>query len=558
MPQAFLHHLAPFIARASQAQADDQQLLVQLAQLGDDLAPKFDLQGYQQHNDVAGEAQRVMIAIESQIRHWHDEWKQRQPMRQMSQDFADRFVLLIFGKVNAGKSSLINYLAEVLGSTLQVTPAFFQLQHGERISIPGPLTEGATETTSHIQGVMLGAHLVIIDTPGLHSVTPENAALTRRYTDAADAVIWLTPSTNPGLVHELQELESEIRLGKPVLPVISRSDTVEESLDPVSGELQSRCIPKDPHRRQAQQQDVYSRASEQLAARKNQLKHPVSLSVFCARQHPDSDHGFPGFYTSLGLLLEQATTHKGQKWQAQQAGFWQREVQPQLRQLPPRLLKLQQNIDRQRQQLQQIQQRCQLEICARLTEQWPSLVAQHCQPDGETALLRHYQTLFTDLANKVIEPELASFFATMPKADSLLSPDAIGRYQQTLIEYQVPIGQARKQRGQLLGSLVGGALGLLGGPLGSAVGGVIGALAGGALSGKVQYRTETTQGSVNSSAVLQQGVEAIELDVTASLERLIADLDARHLAPVDQYCQHALTTLAPFCTTEQPSPILAG
>jgi hypothetical protein len=29
----------------------------------------------------------------------------------------------------------------------------------------------------------------MLDTPGLHSVTPENAALTQRFTDSADGVL---------------------------------------------------------------------------------------------------------------------------------------------------------------------------------------------------------------------------------------------------------------------------------------------------------------------------------------------------------------------------------
>ncbi len=553
MTQAFLHHLGPFVARASQAHADDQQMLTRLQQLADDLSPRLNLQGLHQHNEVAIEAQCQMIATESQVRHWHSEWQQRQPMRQMSQDFADRFVLLVFGKVNAGKSTLINYLARELALALQVTPHFFQLQDGKRVSIPGPLEEGATETTSHIQGVMLGQHLVIIDTPGLHSVTPENAALTRRYTDAADAVIWLTPSTNPGLVHELNELEGEIRLGKPVLPVISRSDTVEETLDPVSGELLSRWVPKDPLRRQAQQQDVFDRACEHLCAHQNLLWQPVSLSVRCAMQQPDSDPGLPTVYASLGKLVQQATAQKGHKWQIQQEGFWQREVRAQLQQLPPRLRALQQQIKQQRQQLSHIQQGCQLEMSAHLTALWPSLVSQHSHSGGETALLASYRAAFAELEKNVIAPKLAPFFAALPKADSLLNTDALGCYKQQLIEYQVPVGLARKQRGLLMGSLLGGALGLFGGPIGALVGGSVGAWVGGAISGDIHYRTETTSAGVDTSSVLQQGIPAIEQDVQHVLERLMTGLTSRYLDPVANYCQHALTTLAPLCDEKTQS-----
>ena len=556
MPHIFLHELDAFVNSATQAHTDDQQMLRRLQQLADELAPTFQLEGYQSDNALAGEARQLMIALASQLRHWHDEWQQRQPMRQMSESFADRLVLLVFGKVNAGKSSLINHLALSLAAKMQVTPQFFQLQQGQPITIPGPLEEGATETTSHIQGVTLGQHLVIIDTPGLHSVTAENAMLTRRYTDAADAVIWLTPSTNPGLVHELDALGEELRLGKPVLPVISRSDTVEETLDPQTDELQSRWVPKDPARRQSQQQDVYARACQHLGSQQHLLWQPVSISVHCAQRDPASDHGLPALYHCLGKLTQQATRQKGQKWRIQQEGFWLREVQPQLRQLPPRLLKLASQMEQQRQQLQEIRQRCQLAITARLSEGWPALVTRHS--GDEQALLASYRAEFRQVVEKVLEPELAPFFAALPEAGSLLDSDAFGRYEQALIEYQVPVGQARQRRGQLFGSLIGGGLGLLGGPLAGLAGAAIGGWVGGKFSDDIAYRTETLEVGIDSTAVLHRGMAAIEQDVATALARMVTELTARYLDPVASYCRHAQMTLAPLCAETTQTGTHAG
>ena len=51
--------------------------------------------------------------------------------------------------------------------------------------------EGVTETTARIQ-VWSWGRCVLLDSPGLHSVTDANEAVTRSYTDSADAVLWLT------------------------------------------------------------------------------------------------------------------------------------------------------------------------------------------------------------------------------------------------------------------------------------------------------------------------------------------------------------------------------
>lgn len=555
MPEHFLQQLRTFVANVQQAGQDDQQLLARLQQLTDQLAPTFDLQGCAHQSELVQECGRLMVALSSQMQHWQAAWQAAQPMLQMSHAFADRFVLLVFGKVNAGKSSLINYLADTLSSALQVTPQPFQLQHGQQVPLTGKLTEGATETTSQIQGVLIGPHLVILDTPGLHSVTPENAALTRRYTDAADAVIWLTPSTNPGLVHELDALRQEIMLGKPVLPVISRSDTTDESIDPLSGALQSCYVPKDQARRHAQEQDVLARASQHLAAHQHgqqvpqqtaQLWSPVSVSVHCARQDPASDHGMPALYQALDQLLQRATRDKGQKWARQQAGFWQREVQPRLQQLPLRFTALSQQVDNLQRQLPAIRQHCQLEMAAQLTADWPALVAKHGQSGDEQALLRSYQQRFRQVADTTLTSALTSFFASLPRADSLLEAGAMGRYEEMLVSYQIPIGHARQRRSRLFGSLIGGTLGLLGGPVGGLAGAALGGLLAGALSDAPGYHDETVSIGLDSSGVLQHGIAAIEQDVASVVERLFSDLAHRYLQPVAAYCQHATTALQGF------------
>lgn len=96
----------------------------------------------------------------------------------------------MFGKFNSGKSSFCNFLADRFAAQGKAV-GYFYLDAGRIVEGPKRFKQGGTETTARLQGVRLGGRLVLLDTPGLHSMTPENAAQTRRFTDSADGVLWL-------------------------------------------------------------------------------------------------------------------------------------------------------------------------------------------------------------------------------------------------------------------------------------------------------------------------------------------------------------------------------
>lgn len=55
---------------------------------------------------------RLRQALEQSISDWAERWEQTSPMRALSEAFADRVIFLVFGKVNAGKSSFCNFIVE--------------------------------------------------------------------------------------------------------------------------------------------------------------------------------------------------------------------------------------------------------------------------------------------------------------------------------------------------------------------------------------------------------------------------------------------------------------
>ncbi len=247
------------------------------------------------------------------------QWGELQLAKSLAERFDDRLMLLIFGKFNAGKSSLCNFLAERLANH-GWNIKHFRLDHGCIVHTDRGFAEGATETTASVQGVEIGDRLVLLDTPGLHSMTAENTELTLRFTDCADAVLWLSSSTSPGQVQELDELARELRRRKPLLPVITRSDMFEE--DEIDGEICKVLRNKTDANRVLQEQDVGARAHaklKQLGVDTMLLRPALSVSVHMARGKGRDDEarlreaGFERLFAALEELATPALAYKRRK-----------------------------------------------------------------------------------------------------------------------------------------------------------------------------------------------------------------------------------------------------
>lgn len=251
--------------------------------------------GLREDGALARQAAAVNAALAACGRDWPAQRAALQPAQALARDLDHAVILLVFGKFNAGKSSLCNFIAARFAGAGRAA-RFFHLHDGALVDGAGPFAEGATETTARLQGVRLGPRLVLLDTPGLHSTSAANAALTRRFADSADGVLWLTSSAAPGQVQELEELAAELRRAKPLLPVVTRSDVYEE--DEIDGGLVQALRNKSATNRAEQEADVAARARAKLAAMGLDpalLRPPVSLSVHMARS------GDPAALTEAGV-----------------------------------------------------------------------------------------------------------------------------------------------------------------------------------------------------------------------------------------------------------------
>ena len=128
---------------------------------------------------------------------WRKRVEQYDRNTEFREDFGDSLLVYIYGKVKAGKSSLGNYVAyghgdpdpAVIRATQEggTQPAFFMrdaansselAQTGKNLHERGKFFVGSMEATTEIQGFRLPG-LTWIDSPGLHSVTPENGDLSK-------------------------------------------------------------------------------------------------------------------------------------------------------------------------------------------------------------------------------------------------------------------------------------------------------------------------------------------------------------------------------------------
>lgn len=290
-----------------------------LAQLSSNLQEsRLACAGMKRQNALARHAENIDTVIRKSMLAWTHQWESLEPAHALAETFDDKVLLLVFGKFNAGKSSFCNLLADRFASHGKQVQ-YFYLEAGRIVETSERFKEGVTETTSRLQGVKLAEKLVLVDTPGLHSVTRENAALTQRFTDSADGVMWLTSSTSPGQVQELDELSRELHRNKPLLPVVTRSDVYEE--DEVDGEIQKVLRSKTPENRAEQEADVEVRAAEKLVAMgvaSELLKTPVSISSHLARlrgqtREAMTEAGFERLYAALLAITEPTLAYKRRK-----------------------------------------------------------------------------------------------------------------------------------------------------------------------------------------------------------------------------------------------------
>lgn len=168
--------------------------------------------------------------------------------------------VFVVGEVKAGKSTLINTLVGQNISpvnVLEATASLWEIGYAQENSASVEYINGEIKSVDFDQvqnflsitnnenleiakeismiHVRTNKHdfreLLLIDSPGLATVTEQNAQLTKSILEEVDIALWVLNANHLGQTDILEEIEALSKLGKPIIAVISRIDETDESPD---------------------------------------------------------------------------------------------------------------------------------------------------------------------------------------------------------------------------------------------------------------------------------------------------------------------------------------
>ena len=514
-------------------------------------ASQFDDRRLHAKSPLRQQVNALRESIQKAFELWDQKIQDSLPMKQLTSQYQDRIIFLIFGKVNAGKSSFANFVTEQFDSK---DIRRFRFENGKVVYMNENerFKEGFTETTAEIQGVELGENLVLLDSPGLHSVTPVNGDLTRKFIDSADAVLWLTSSDSPGQVQELRDLKEELEKRKPLQPIITRSDSKEQDWCEEAGDILTRLVNKTPANRSLQENDVLNRLKDVDGLVQASVRLPVSISVHAYKENEPSlenfhESGLAGAFDRLTALVSEASEYKGRKAQQQLHNFMKNEVAHSLRVgMLPRIEEILKELQRTTQEISVQKEIIAEKVIVDVKRCLHDLIEQNKESRDKKSLLKALNEAINQNINQELEPLLRSLVQDMAKISVELNENQVDDFKNKTVDVERRKGSAKSSLagsgGALAGAAAGAALGSFIPGVGTAVGGLIGGFAGhffGKKAGESYFvETETVTEVVGVSAeeitasLSRQIDQLVPTAVQKAVEQVIAQLQ-----PVAEMCQ---------------------
>lgn len=258
-------------------------------------------------NAVERAAQKSLDNLRAVVETWSDKIEADRKGKQFIKKNEKYLVVMIFGAVKAGKSSLGNFFAgkKFFNAPFdnrykKIAKPVFETE--ERGRDTGDIEkdshgdtwfqEGVTDTTGAIQYFTLSG-LRWIDSPGTGAVgregdTKNMTALVEEYLAYTDMCIFLMNSSEPGLQDDMRYMQKLSREGQEALIVITKSDKADEDED-ADGNLISILVPKPDKTRRLQEDDICKRVKETYPEVDAQKFRAISISTALANEAIDTE-----------------------------------------------------------------------------------------------------------------------------------------------------------------------------------------------------------------------------------------------------------------------------
>ena len=532
--EKFSHDHAQYVQQADEIIQKHKQ------QLQRDLFERLDKSyNFQVRSPLAKEFQGLQSEFKSIFQKWDIELNKVIEAQYLAKKYQNRIIFLVYGKVNAGKSSFCNFIASIFDSD-QIER--FTVRNGQIEPIKDKFKEGCIETTASIQGVTLGENFLLLDSPGLHSVTPENGQVTQDFIDCTDAVLWLTPSGSPGQIDELRDLQAELSKEKPLLPLITGSDYLEEDED--SGD--EYFVNKSAVNRAKQEKDVYNRLKCYIE--KNQetirslLRTPLSISLFAYQESKQLEQdfeeaGLKQLLNEMTKLIHEASAYKLIKNQQQAQNFLKGKIVRSIdeifiERLNQVMISLMQTTDK----LDQQERHTILTVQSEMQLVMDKLIQKHSKNKDKKQLVKELNNQLNRLVNKVLSESLGQLMANIKQVSHELLSETFKDFEDETLEIEQVKGKVLSKATGIAGVIVSGlATGALAGtvgagPVGTVVGGLLGAIVGGigadALGEQIFVETETIKEvvGVNSVALDQSLNQYLKSQVPSMIKQSFNDI----------------------------------
>lgn len=260
--------------------------------------------------------------MEKDISAWKEKVVGYHKSQQFMHDHEKYLVVMVFGAVKSGKSTLGNFIAgrEWLrvpydNAYKHRPPTRFATQEKGRDT--GDIekdetghtwfSEGVTDTTGDIQYFTLSG-LRWFDSPGTGAIAKKDdkrnmEEMVKEYLKYVDLCVFLINSSEPGLMEDMKYMELLSREEQEALIVITKSDMMDEDTDD-QGEIVGKVVAKPAEDRSKQEEDLCKRLKQEYPQLDINKFHAMSISTWLAKEAMCADNEKEFQESHLDLFME--------------------------------------------------------------------------------------------------------------------------------------------------------------------------------------------------------------------------------------------------------------